>query len=111
MVNGIIIGIVILMLIFFSVRERVRLRLLREKDWGSIGETRSSQISQALANLVGVAGGIYLAMLVMASFLELQLPERLELGGVSMEPLAAFSVIISLAQPFFARAANAWRRL
>lgn len=109
MENGIIIGTIIL--IIFSVRERVRLRLLREKDWGSIGETRSSQISQALANLVGVAGGIYLTLLVMATFLELQLPERLELGGVSMEPLAAFSVIISLAQPFFVRAANAWRRL
>lgn len=111
MASGIIFSIIILLLVFFSVRERIRTRMVREKDWGFIGETKSSQISQALANLIGVAGGIYLTLVVMAAFLELQMPERVHLGGISMEPLAAISVIISLAQPFMVSAANAWRRL
>ncbi|NLI12942.1 hypothetical protein [Pelotomaculum propionicicum] len=111
MAGGIVLIVTVIFLAVISVRERIRTRLMREKDWGFIGETKASQISQALANLIGVAGGIYLTLMVAATFLELQLPARVHFGGISMEPLAAISIIIALAQPFAVSAMNAWRRL
>lgn len=104
-------SLVVLLLSILSLRERVRQRYLREKDWGFIGEAKSSQISQALTNLIGVAGGIYLTLVILAAFLELQVPERVNFGRVSLEPLAAVSILISLAQPYFFKAVNAWKRL
>lgn len=107
----IIFSLVVLLLVVLSLRERMRQRYLREKDWGFIGEAKSSQISQALTNLIGVAGGIYLTLVVMVTFLELQIPERVTFGRISLEPLAAVSILISLAQPYFFKVVNAWRRL
>ncbi|MCL6634144.1 MAG: hypothetical protein K6T29_00015 [Peptococcaceae bacterium] len=111
MAGGIVIGLVILLLAALSVRERVRLRLLREKDWSTIGEPRASPLSQALANLVGVAGGIYLSLVLAVTFLELQMPERVEVCGYSLEPLAAASILAALVQPYLQRVINAWRRI
>ncbi len=111
MSGGVVMFVIVVILAVFSVRERIRARLMREKDWGFIGEAKSSQISQALTNLIGVAGGIYLTLVVAATFLELQLPPLVHLGSISMEPLAAISIIISLLQPFAVTAMNAWRRL
>jgi hypothetical protein len=111
MAGLIIFSLIVFLLIILSLRERVRQRYMREKDWGFIGEAKSSQISQALTNLIGVAGGIYLTLVILAAFLELQLPERVSLGRISLEPLAAVSILISLAQPYFFKAVNAWRRL
>lgn len=111
MAGLIIFSLIVLLLISLSLRERVRQRYMREKDWGFIGEAKSSQISQALTNLIGVAGGIYLTLVILAAFLELQLPERVSFGRISLEPLAAVSILISLAQPYFFKVMNAWRRL
>ncbi len=111
MASGIIISLIILSLIIASVRERVRQGMLRDKDWGSIGETKTSKISEALTNLIGVAGGIYLSLVVITIFLELQLPEWIQIFGYRMEPLAAFSILIALVYPFLQKAANSWRRI
>ncbi|RJQ32051.1 MAG: hypothetical protein C4589_00935 [Peptococcaceae bacterium] len=110
MPGGLILGSAVFLLVVFSVRERVRLRLYREKDWGGIGESRISPLSQALANLVGVAGGIYLSLVVLVSFLEVQLPSRLQIGPVSVEPLAVVSFSLALLQPFMARILYVWRK-
>ena len=104
-------SLAVTVLIILSLKERVRQRYLREKDWGFIGEAKSSRISQALTNLIGVAGGIYLTLVILAAFLELQVPERVTYGQISLEPLAAVSIFISLAQPYFIWAVNTWKRL
>jgi len=33
------------------------------------------------------------------------------LGGFSMEPLAALSILMALAHPYLQRVVNAWRRI
>lgn len=111
MTGGIIIAFIVLLLTALSVRARVHQRLYRDKEWSVIGEPMPSQISQALSNLVGVAGGIYLSLVVAFTFIDLKLPERVQLYGISMEPLAALSILIALAQPYFQRIINAWRRI
>jgi hypothetical protein len=111
MLSGIILIIVILFLVGISVRERVLLYRYRDKDWSAIGEGKSSPLSQAQANLVGVAGGIYLSLVVIATFMEVQLPERIHLGGLSMEPLSAVSILMAVAQPYMQRIISAWRKI
>jgi fatty acid desaturase len=111
MAGSLIFSAVIFLLLIISVRERIRLRSLREKDWSFIGEGKASPLSEALTNLIGVAGGIYLTLVVLTAFLELQLPELINLGRISLEPLAAVSIFLALIQPYLQRVLNAWRRL
>jgi len=111
MLNGIILIVLILFLVGISVRERMRLYKYREKDWSVIGEAKASPLSQALTNLLGVAGGIYLSLVVIATFMEIDLPERIHLGRFSMEPLAAVSILMAVAQPYMQRIINAWKKI
>lgn len=111
MSSGWILGMVVLMLVAFSVRERVRQRLYRDKDWTAIGESKSSPLSEALGNLVGVAGGIYLSLVVVTTFVELQLPHRVQMAGLSLEPLATVSILMALLQPFLQKVLIAWRKV
>lgn len=108
MFSGVILILVIIFLLVLSVRERVRRQMYREKN---LSESKPSPLSQALTNLVGVAGGIYLSLEVISSFVELTIPERLQLGGISMEPIAAVSILMALVQPYFQRIIDDWRKI
>ncbi len=102
--------LIVILLIVLSVRERVQLMHRRDKDWDIIGEAKSSPISRAMTGLVGTAGGIYLTLVLMQTFLELELPANVQMGSVAMEPLAAISIAIALLQPFAMRFAGLSRR-
>lgn len=95
--------IVVLVLVPLSVRERIRLNRYRDKDWDAIGEAKSTPISRALTNLVGMAGGIYLSIILLVTFLEIKVPERIKFGTVSLEPIATISILIAIIQPFVIR--------
>lgn len=111
MIHGLSLGIVVLFMTVLSVRERIKLYSYREKDWGTLGESKSSPLSMALTNLYGVAGGIYLSLVLICTFVELQLPERVHLGQFSLEPLAAISITMALVQPYFQKVFQVWRKI
>ncbi len=111
MTGGVMVGFIVLLLVILSVRERVRQYMYREKDWSVIGEGKSSPLSRALVNLVGVAGGIYLSLILLVTFLEIELPEKVHVGKFSLEPLAAVSIFLALVQPYFSRAIDAWKKI
>jgi len=96
--------VVALVLVVFSVRERMRLIRCRDKDWDVIGESKSSPLSRALTNLLGMAGGIYLSMVLLVTFLEANIPEQVNIGTVSLEPLATISILLAIVQPFVLKA-------
>lgn len=95
--------LIVVLLIVLSVRERVRLMTRRDKDWDTIGEAKSSPLSRALTGLVGTAGGIYLSMVLLQTFLELKVPSDIQLGSIALEPLAAVSIAMAILQPFALR--------
>ncbi|MCF8012021.1 MAG: hypothetical protein K9L17_05840 [Clostridiales bacterium] len=107
----VIITIITFLLLFLSIRERVRLTRYREKDWDVIGEGKSSPLSRALTSLVGTAGGIYLSVILLITFLEFQIPERIDIGVVRIEPIAAISIILAILQPFILRVIESRKRL
>jgi len=100
--------LLVLLSVLLSLRERMRLRALRDKPFDLAGSSRPTPLSEALAGLVGTAGGIYLSLVLLTTFLEVQIPARVHLGGVQMEPLAAFSIALAVVQPFVLRL---WRTL
>ncbi|MHB1654575.1 MAG: hypothetical protein ACYCVD_19195 [Desulfitobacteriaceae bacterium] len=80
----------------FSVQERRFLLMWRS-------QAGSSPLSTALAQLVGTAGGIYLALELLFSFLKI--PENWWSDTTfAIEPLAMISLILAIVQPFALRA-------
>ncbi|MEW5952957.1 MAG: hypothetical protein AB1815_04255 [Bacillota bacterium] len=111
MVTGVVIvTLVVTLLVVLSVRERMSLLMYREKSWDEIGEWKSSPLSRALTGLVGTAGGIYLSFVLLATFLEIKVPETVQLAGVSLEPMAALSIALAIVQPFALRLLDLGRR-
>ncbi|KJS11119.1 MAG: hypothetical protein VR67_15355 [Peptococcaceae bacterium BRH_c8a] len=102
--------LIVILLIVLSTRERLRLMYRRDKEWDVIGEAKSSPMSRALTGLVGTAGGIYLSLVLMQTFLELELPPNVQMGSIALEPLAAASIAIALLQPFAMRFVSLARR-
>ena len=80
-----------LLLFIFSLAERVRRKGAGKRELPA--EPRPSPLSEALGELLAVAGGIYLALLMAVSFLGLEIPARIRLGSLLLEPLAALSVL------------------
>ncbi|MBM7854452.1 hypothetical protein JOC37_000825 [Desulfohalotomaculum tongense] len=100
--STLVLTVVIITLIFLSLRERVD-RKRMSKDWETIGASKSSPFSSALAGLVGTAGGIYLSLVMLFAFLEMDIPARVQIMNVELEPVAAASLLLAIIQPFFMR--------
>jgi len=101
--------VIVVILVCWSLRERVRLNSYRagkELDTGA----RESPFSRALGNLIGVAGGIYLSLVLLLTFLEIEVPSRIHLGKLQLEPVATLAIAIAVLQPLFLRLVQVLRR-
>lgn len=85
-----------LLLLLFYGALKVKVRAYRISG---NGENVPSPASRALAELVGIAGGIYLSLVMMVSFLKLAVPETISFGGWSLDPLALIAILVALIQP------------
>lgn len=69
---------------------------------------KGSPLSQAIQELIAVAGGIYLSLVMLASFLKLTLPDKVAIGALAFDPLALAAVGCAILQPV---AANLLKRV
>jgi len=97
---GILIILLFSLFVIWSVRSKIYLNQKRRKD---LPEVISNPVSQALTQILGTAGGIYLSLVMLASFLGLEVPEKVLFGQWSIDPLAFFSLSITLLQPVIMR--------
>ena len=58
-----------------------------------------SPMTEAIAQLLGIAGGIYLSLVMALSFLGIEQPQAVAVGTMAMDPLAMVSVILACLQP------------
>jgi hypothetical protein len=79
------------------------LRIHHIRNTLDINSTKSSPLSQAIQELVGVAGGLYLSMIALISFLKIDIPEKISIFNVSFDPLAFLAITISVLQPIVLR--------
>ncbi|KUO52269.1 MAG: hypothetical protein APF76_04330 [Desulfitibacter sp. BRH_c19] len=92
--------LLIVVLIGFAVREKVKHKVRTSSASGIPEEIKSSPVSQALAELVAIAGGVYLSLLMLTTFLGLELPSKMKLVSVEIDTIAGIALILTLAQPF-----------
>lgn len=90
--------LLLLLCLIFSLSLRLRLKVLRQS--ANLPQPQASPLSSALTDLISTAGGIYLALILLVSFLKVDVPEKLVYGDISVDPLALISLIITLIQPF-----------
>lgn len=91
----------LLLLLGFSVAVRMLL-IARRQAAAPVVDPKPSPLSQAVQQLVEAAGGIYLALIMLVSFLQLDVPEKVFLLGVGIDPLALFSLVVASLQPLVA---------
>ena len=60
-----------------------------------------SPFVRAMTEIIGMAGGIYLSLVMLVNFLDLELPPKVNIFGLEAEPLALLAIIISIVQPIF----------
>ncbi len=88
-----------------AAREKARQRdrevlTMRGSD---VPPPRPTPLSQGIVDLVAVAGGIYLSLVMVASFVGFSIPGKVEFLGGNIDPVAALSVFLALIEPFVSR--------
>lgn len=98
--------LVLAILLWGSIAQRIKGKRNRYRVEGSPFpvEPTSSLLSQSIVELLAVAGGIYLSLIMVVAFLQLDLTEKVILGTVKIDCLAFLSLLLALLQPFLSRA-------
>lgn len=89
-------------LLMFSVHQRIQ-RLENTYRGKGIAEdtpVQGSPLAESIAQTVGVAGGIYIAIITTINFLKLEVPETFTVWGISLDPLATTAFVITIVHPF-----------
>ncbi len=89
----------LLIILALSVGLSLWLRIVYYRHNQTGAEIRASPLSMAIQELVGTAGGIYLAVITLTSFLKLDVPEKVSLVRVELDPLALSAITVAILQP------------
>ena len=90
----------IVVLIVFAVMEKVKQKIKAMPFHDMPEEAKASPVSQALTELVAIAGGIYVALLLLTTFLGLDLPGKIRIISVEFDTIAGTALFLALVQPF-----------
>lgn len=95
-------ALLLLLLVAASLTVRVHtIRRRRELGLGDMPqEPIPSPLSEALGQLLGTAGGIYLTLVMLVAFLNFNVPEQVTFMNVRVDPVALLAVFLALVQPF-----------
>lgn len=66
-------------------------------------QVQQSVFSLAVQELVATAGGVYLSIIALVSFLKLEIPEKLAIAGISFDPVALLAIGVAILQPWWKR--------
>jgi hypothetical protein len=88
-----------LLLVLAAIKTKKRLK--RWRDIADLDHAVESPTSYAIGELVAVAGGIYLSLVLLASFLKISMPERIVFYSWSFDCLALIALFLALLQPIF----------
>lgn len=97
---GLLVLLSVLGLGYLATREKAFWNMRRNTD------SIPSPLSKALVQLLAMAGGIYLALISLSTFISLELPHRINAYGLGFDPLAGLAILLALIQPFMLRLRN-----
>lgn len=90
--------IFLLLLGLISLKAKMNLNMTRKTN---IKDSVPSPLSEAIAQLIGVAGGIYLSLIMFCTFLSINIPDQITIFSIAIDPLALFAILLSFVQPIF----------
>lgn len=95
-------------LLLFCILTALSLWLRVDRYRNSLEELvpKSSPLTLAVQELVATAGGLYLSLVMLISFLKIDLPAKVTLCTIALDPLALFSMGLAIIQPFIFRILN-----
>jgi hypothetical protein len=102
---GVMIGVagvlILLGLLLCSANERSRrLRKAYRSTPGQEVPAQGSPLAEAITHTVGIAGGIYIAIITTVNFLRLNVPETYTIFGIALDPVASVAFAATILQPF-----------
>ena len=83
------------MVLCTAARCRMSTKHYRYNGEGAI----STPFAEALGQVVGMAGGIYLSLMLLCDFLAVELPKKVFICGNYMDFLALIALILACVQP------------
>ncbi|MGF7186942.1 hypothetical protein GGQ84_003081 [Desulfitispora alkaliphila] len=104
--TNILFALLFLLLLYWAVKQKVIIKVKNLALDKTPDSPKSSPASEAITELVATAGGIYLSLVTLTSFLEIEVPEKITVLTVQVEPLAFISIGITLVQPFITNLIN-----
>lgn len=96
-----VVGLLLIFLVLIGLSLWLRVRHYRDSVAGI--ETKPSPVALAVQELVATAGGVYLAIVALTSFLKLDMPDKVTLMAVGVDPLAVTAIVLAIVQPVFTR--------
>lgn len=88
-----------LLWIMFLLLISIDVRCRRCKNKWRVDKVESP-MSRAIQETVGYAGGIYITLVTLSSFLQVEMPERIALtADFYVEPIAFTAVLLTIIQP------------
>ncbi len=97
MLQTILVLVLVLLALYVSMGIRVnRIVAVRKK---STAEDITSPLGQAMKDFIMVAGGTYLGIMAIAEFLKIPVPIEAQVWGTPFDPVALFSVALSIVIP------------
>jgi len=108
MFGKVILALILIALIVWAVRNKVFLK--RRRNESTFEGAVDSPASVALGEIVAVAGGIYLSLVLVATFLKVDMPDKVNIANLAVDPLALAAIIIALLQPIFLGLYYKWKK-
>lgn len=101
--------VLLLVLIILALSVWQRIKYFRK----TVDENKltASPLSLALQDLVSISGSIYLSLIMLVSFLKLNVPETIMFYEISIDPLAFLSISLGIIQPLVLYIFNAIRNI
>ena len=96
----VILALILLCLLIWAVRTKCFIKRSRSEKMPTSGAI-DSPASLAMGEIVAVAGGIYLSLILIASFLKLDYPDSVVIFSMALDPLALAAIVLALIQPIF----------
>lgn len=89
--------VLLLLLIILASSLWHRMKYLRKTLNGN--DIKVSPLSLAIQELVAISGSIYLSLVMLVSFLKLNIPTTIILFDFSIDPLALLAISLAMIQP------------
>lgn len=102
-----IVLLLVLTILALSVWQRVHYF----RETADVTKLIASPLSLAIQDLVAIAGSIYLSLIMLVSFLKLNIPEKIMLFECSIDPLACLSISLAIIQPLFLKLFNKIKKI